>query len=509
MFNLNNFRLSAVKNEVLAGFVVAVSMIPEAVGFSLVAGLSPIVGLHTAFIIGLVTALFGGKPGMVSGAAGSIVVVLMSLAAQYGMGYVLWATIFAGVIQILIGIFRLGKFIRLVPLPAVHGFVNGLAIVIMLAQLHMIAGQGPLMYGLVALAILVVVFFPRLTRVIPASLAALIVVSALAIGFNLQTLRVGDLADISGALPHFSLPMAPFTLDMLKVVLPYALVIALVGLIESLLTMTVLDEMGGKKGNGNRESIAQGAGNAVCGLFGCFAGCAMIGQSIINFTSGGRGRISGVVGAILLILFVVSLSGYIGLLPVAALAGVMLVVCYNTFEWSSLRRLRRMPKADALVMLLVTLITIFTDLAMAVISGVIISALVFAWQQARIRVRQHRVEGEVAVYQLDGPLFFGSATAFAELFEPKNDPQNVVLDFAGTRVMDSSGVEAIDKLTARYLAAGKTIRLRHLSGDCVRLLKQAGPFCSHELDDPQYYVAEEGYQTDDANVGEETFKLRT
>ncbi len=364
------------------------------------------------------------------------------------------------------------------------------------------------MYGLVALAIAVVVLFPRLTKAIPSSLAALLVVSALAIGLNLHTLRVGDLADISGALPHFSLPTAPFTLEMVRVVLPYAVVIALVGLIESLLTMTVLDEMGGKKGNGNRESIAQGAGNAVCGLFGCFAGCAMIGQSIINFTSGGRGRISGTVGAILLILFVVSLSRYIGLLPVAALAGVMLVVCYNTFEWSSLRRLRRMPKADALVMIAVTLITIFTDLAVAVISGVIISALVFAWQQARIRVRQRQVTGDVAVYRLDGPLFFGSAAAFAELFEPQGDPQNVVLDFAGTRVMDSSGVEAIDKLTARYLAAGKSIRLRHLSGDCVRLLKRAGPFCSHELDDPQYYVAEEGFAADDRRVSEETFNPR-
>ncbi len=457
MFNLSNVRIADVKNEVLAGFVVAVSMIPEAVGFSLVAGLSPIVGLHTAFIIGLVTALFGGKPGMVSGAAGSIV----------------GGQLFAGGIQILIGAFRLGKFIRLVPLPAIHGFVNGLAIVIMLAQLKMIAGQGPLMYGLVALAIAVVVLFPRLTKAIPSSLAALLVVSALAIGLNLHTLRVGDLADISGALPHFSLPTAPFTLEMVRVVLPYAVVIALVGLIESLLTMTVLDEMGGKKGNGNRESIAQGAGNAVCGLFGCFAGCAMIGQSIINFTSGGRGRISGTVGAILLILFVVSLSRYIGLLPVAALAGVMLVVCYNTFEWSSLRRLRRMPKADALVMIAVTLITIFPG------GG-------------------GRRGG---VWGLLGP-------AFAELFEPQGDPQNVVLDFAGTRVMDSSGVEAIDKLTARYLAAGKSIRLRHLSGDCVRLLKRAGPFCSHELDDPQYYVAEEGFAADDRRVSEETFNPR-
>jgi len=509
MLTLKNFRAADVKNDVLAGFVVAVSMIPEAVGFSLVAGLSPIVGLHTAFIIGIVTALFGGKPGMVSGAAGSIVVVLMSLAAQHGMGYVLWATLFAGLIQIAIGVLRLGKFIRLVPLPAIHGFVNGLAIVIMLAQLHMIAGQGMLMYALVLLAVAVVVIFPKITRVIPSSLAALIIVSAVAIGFHLQTLRVGDLADISGTLPSFALPTAPFTLDMLKVVLPYAVVIALVGLIESLLTMTVLDEMGGKKGNGNRESIAQGAGNTICGLFGCFAGCAMIGQSIINFTSGGRGRISGTVGAILLILFVVSLADYIGLIPVAALAGIMLVVCYNTFEWSSFRRLRRMPKSDALVMVAVTLITIFTDLAVAVISGVIISALVFAWQHARIRVRSRQQKGEWGVYKLEGPLFFGSTAAFAELFTPESDPQNVVLDFSSTRVMDSSGVEAIDKITARYLDAGKSIRLRHLSADCVRLLAKAGPFCSHELDDPDYYVAEDDYQTEDTSVSKETFKLRT
>lgn len=509
MLTLKNFRAADVKNDVLAGFVVAVSMIPEAVGFSLVAGLSPIVGLHTAFIIGIVTALFGGKPGMVSGAAGSIVVVLMSLAAQHGMGYVLWATLFAGLIQIAIGVFRLGKFIRLVPLPAIHGFVNGLAIVIMLAQLHMIAGQGLLMYALVLLAVAVVVVFPKITRVIPSSLAALIIVSAVAIGFHLQTLRVGDLADISGTLPSFAFPTAPFTLDMLKVVLPYAVVIALVGLIESLLTMTVLDEMGGKKGNGNRESIAQGAGNTICGLFGCFAGCAMIGQSIINFTSGGRGRISGTVGAILLILFVVSLAEYIGLIPVAALAGIMLVVCYNTFEWSSFRRLRRMPKSDALVMVAVTLITIFTDLAVAVISGVIISALVFAWQHARIRVRSRQQKGEWGVYKLEGPLFFGSTAAFAELFTPESDPQNVVLDFSSTRVMDSSGVEAIDKITTRYLEAGKTIRLRHLSADCVRLLAKAGPFCSHELDDPDYYIAEDDYQTEDKLVGKETFKVRT
>lgn len=485
MLNLKNIRFADIKNEVLAGFVVAVSMVPEAVGFALVAGFSPIVGLHTAFIIGLTTALFGGKPGMVSGAAGSIVVVLMGLAAQHGMQYVLWATIFAGIIQILIGAFRLGKFIRLVPLPAIHGFVNGLAIVIMLAQLHMIAGQGMLMYALVLLAILVVVLFPRLTKTIPSSLAALIIISALAIGLHLNTLRVGDLADISGTLPHLGLPLAAFNLEMLHVVLPYALVIALVGLIESLLTMTVLDDMGGSKGDGNRESIAQGAGNTLCGLFGCFAGCAMIGQSIINFTSGGRGRISSTLGALLLILFVVSLSAYIGVIPVAALAGIMLVVCYNTFEWSSLRRFKHMPKADRVILIVVTAITIYADLAVAVISGVIISALVFAWQHARITLRSVKQEDEQVIYFLQGPLFFGSATAFAELFRPENDPATVVLDFAQTRVLDSSGVEAIDKLTARYVAEGKSIRLRHLSEDCIHLLKLAGPFCSHELDGPK------------------------
>lgn len=489
MFNVRNLRAADVKNDVLAGAVVSVALIPEATAFSLLAGLSPIIGLHTAFILGLVTALFGGKPGMISGAAGSIVVVLVSLIQTHGYEYVLLATILAGVIQLAIGIFRLGKFIRLVPQPAIYGFVNGLAIVIALAQIPMIKNQGPVMYALVALAMLIVWLFPKFTRVIPGSLAALIVISAIAIGFGLDTKRVGDLADISGSLPFFHLPDAPLSLETLKIVLPYAVIIALVGLIESLLTLAVLDEMGSKKGNGNKECVAQGIGNTLCGFFGSFAGCAMIGQSIINFTSGGRGRISNLVGAVLLILFVVSLSDYIALLPVAALAGIMFVVCINTFEWSSLRRLKRMPKPDAVIMIAVTVVTIYTDLAMAVICGVIISALVFAWQHARITILAQETQGETKTIQLEGPLFFGSSASFQELFTPESDPQNVVIDFARTRVMDSSGVEAIDKLTARYVTAGKTVRLRHLSEDCRGLLQQAGPFCSHELDDPDYKVA--------------------
>lgn len=489
MFKLSNLRAADVKNDVLAGAVVSVALIPEATAFSLLAGLSPTIGLHTAFILGLITALFGGKPGMISGAAGSIVVVLVSLIQTHGYEYVLLATIFAGLIQLTIGLFRLGKFIRLVPQPAIYGFVNGLAIVIALAQIPMIKNQGPVMYALVALAMLIVWLFPKFTKVIPGSLAALIAISAIAIGFGLDTKRVGDLADISGTLPFFHLPEAPLSWATMKIVLPYSVIIALVGLIESLLTLAVLDEMGSKKGNGNKECVAQGIGNTLCGFFGSFAGCAMIGQSIINFTSGGRGRISNLVGAVLLILFVVSLSKYIALLPVAALAGIMFVVCINTFEWSSLRRLKRMPKPDAVIMIAVTVVTIYTDLAMAVIFGVIISALVFAWQHARISIVAQEEHDEQKTYRLEGPLFFASAASFQELFTPARDPQEVVIDFARTRVMDSSGVEAIDKLTARYIAEGKSVRLRHLSEDCISLLKQAGPFCSHELDAPDYKVA--------------------
>ncbi|WP_067703374.1 MULTISPECIES: SulP family inorganic anion transporter [unclassified Erwinia] len=489
MFNFSNLKATDVKNDVLAGAVVSVALIPEATAFSLLAGLSPTIGLHTAFILGLVTAFFGGKPGMISGAAGSIIVVLIGLIQTHGYQYVLLATIFAGVIQLAIGLFRLGKFIRLVPQPAIYGFVNGLAIVIALAQIPMIKHQGPVMYGLVALAMLIVWLFPKFTRVIPGSLAALIAISAIAIGFGLDTKRVGDLADISGTLPFFHLPEAPLSWATLKVVLPYSVIIALVGLIESLLTLAVLDDMGSKKGNGNRECVAQGIGNTLCGFFGSFAGCAMIGQSIINFTSGGRGRISNLVGAVLLILFVISLSKYIALLPVAALAGIMFVVCINTFEWTSLRRLKRMPKPDAVIMVAVTLVTIYTDLAMAVICGVIISALVFAWQHARITIVEQREEEGVKTYRLEGPLFFGSAASFNELFHPEQDCEAVVIDFAHTRVMDSSGVEAIDKLTSRYVEAGRSVRLRHLSRDCISLLKKAGPFCSHELDDPNYQVA--------------------
>ena len=489
MFNLKNYSKSNIKNDVLSGSVVAIALVPEAIAFSIIAGISPIVGLHTAFILGLITALIGGRPGMISGATGAIAVVLVSLVLEHGYEYMLVATILAGIIQVLVGLFKLGKFIRLVPQPAMYGFVNGLAIVIAMAQFPLFEGENWIMYALVAFTMFTMHFAPRTTKVLPASLIAIILVSAIAILLDLDTKRVGDLADISGSLPSFYMPNVPLNLETLKIILPYSIIIALVGLIESLLTLSILDEMSGNRGNGNKECVAQGVGNMTCGSFGAMAGCAMIGQSIINFTSGGLGRLSGVVGAVLLILFVVSFSDYISILPLAALVGIMFMVSIATFEWASIKHLRYMPKSDAFVLLTVTVITVFVDLAIAVITGVIISALVFAWKHARIYANIYIEDSGAKVYKLDGPLFFGSITSFNEIFDIKNDHRNVIIDFKEARVMDSSGTEAIDAITKKYKIAGKSLKLRHLSKDCIKALKVAGPYCTYEEDNPNYMVA--------------------
>jgi len=489
LFNLKNYSKSNIKNDVLSGSVVAIALVPEAIAFSIIAGISPIVGLHTAFILGLITALIGGRPGMISGATGAIAVVLVSLVLEHGYEYMLVATILAGIIQVLVGLFKLGKFIRLVPQPAMYGFVNGLAIVIAMAQFPLFEGENWIMYALVAFTMFTMHFAPRTTKVLPASLIAIILVSAIAILLDLDTKRVGDLADISGSLPSFYMPNVPLNLETLKIILPYSIIIALVGLIESLLTLSILDEMSGNRGNGNKECVAQGVGNMTCGSFGAMAGCAMIGQSIINFTSGGLGRLSGVVGAVLLILFVVSFSDYISILPLAALVGIMFMVSIATFEWASIKHLRYMPKSDAFVLLTVTVITVFVDLAIAVITGVIISALVFAWKHARIYANIYIEDSGAKVYKLNGPLFFGSITSFNEIFDIKNDHRNVIIDFKEARVMDSSGTEAIDAITKKYKIAGKSLKLRHLSKDCIKALKVAGPYCTYEEDNPNYMVA--------------------
>jgi SulP family sulfate permease len=490
MFTLKNYDTSNTKNDLLSGTVVAVALVPEAIAFALVAGFSPLVGLYTAFILGLVTAFVGGKPGMISGATGSMVVVMVSLAQTHGLEYVLWATVLTGLIQIAIGVAKLGKLIRFVPQPAIFGFVNGLAVVIAMSQFQFFKGANPSIYALVIITMLIMYFLPKYTKAVPAGLVAILMLTLVAYFSHIDTKTVAELGNISGGLPKFSIPNAPFNFDTFITILPYSIILALVGLIESLLTLSVLDEMSGKRGSGNKECIAQGVGNTACGFFGGMAGCAMIGQSIINFTSGGLTRLSSATASILLIIFVVSLSDIIGIIPIAVLVGIMFMVSIETFEWASVDRLKKMHKTDAFILITVTIITIFEDLAVAVIAGVIISALVFAYQQAKLTKRVKIEEDGTKVYELNGPLFFGSATQFSnDIFDIKDDPKNVVIDFTNTRVMDSSGVEAIDKLTKKYTELGKKLKLRHLSDDCIEALQNAGKFCTHEVDNPTYKVA--------------------
>ena len=523
MINLKNYSAQNIKNDILSGMVVAVALVPEAIAFSFIAGVSPLVGLYAAFIIGLITSLFGGKPGMISGATGSVAVVFVGLGLAVKemypdlgseelsimiLHYILLTSIVAGAIQILVGVFKLGKFIRLVPQPALFGFVNGLAIVIALAQLKFLKpdnydklnstwevikesfSQNSEMYIIIAITMAIMHFLPKITKAIPAGLVAIVTLTLAVYFLKVDTKTVADLADISGGLPHFVLPDSSlFTWESFKVILPYAVLVALVGLIESLLTLSVLDEMSGKRGSGNKECVALGTANMTSGFFGGMAGCAMIGQSVINFTSGGLGRLSGFTASVLLILFVISLSALIGTIPVAVLVGIMFMVSIGTFEFSSVSRLKYMPKADAFVLVTVTIITIFFDLAVAVVAGIIISALVFAWQHAKIYSKTHFEDDNTKVYELEGPLFFGSVTSFNEQFDVENDPKNIIIDFKNTRVMDISGVEAIDALTKKYKQNGKILQLRHLSKDCKNLLKDAGPYCTFEENDPTYKVA--------------------
>jgi len=497
------------KNDILSGLVVAVALVPEAIAFSFIAGVSPIVGLYSAFILGLVTSLIGGKPGMISGATGAVAIVFVGLGLEIStllkaqglvgdavaMGvlhYILLATVLAGMFQIGVGLLKLGKFIRLVPQPAMYGFVNGLAIVIASAQFKFFNGQGITMYILVFVTMMIMFFLPKITKAVPSGLVAIIVITLAVYLTGINTLIVGELTNLSefaGKLPHFAVPDKLFSLDAIMMVLPYAIIVALVGLIESLLTLSVLDEMSGTRGSANKECIAQGTGNITCGFFGGMAGCAMIGQSIINYTSGGLGRLSSSIAAIGLLILVISMTDILNVIPVAVLVGIMFMVSIGTFEWSSFSHIKYMPKTDAFVMLIVTVITVVEDLAVAVIAGVIISALAFAWKHARIWSTTHSEADGTKVYTLDGPLFFASATTFGDNFDVPNDPPKVVIDFKNARVMDSSGVEAIDAITKKYEDAGKNLLLRHLSVDCITILKKAGPHCSYEEDSPTYKVA--------------------
>ena len=494
------------KTEILAGLTVAMTMIPESLSFAILAGFPPLMGLYAAFIAGLVTAIFGGRPGMISGGAGATVIVLIALMKSNGLEYVFAAVALAGVLQILVGIFKLGKFIRLVPHPVMYGFVNGLAIIIFMSQLEqfkkVVNGQITwlsgtpmlIMAGLVALTIAIVVFLPKVTKAIPSSLVAIIVVFILVFFLGIETKTVADIASISGGFPPFHIPNIPINLETFKIIFPYALIMAAVGLTEGLLTLNLVDEITETKGNGNRECIAQGSSNVLNGFFFGMGGCPMIAQTLVNLSAGSRARLSGIVASLTILAIILFGAPIIEQLPMAALVGVMIMVAIGTFEWASLKIFNKMPKHDVFLVIIVALITVLLhNLALAVLIGVIISALVFAWESAkRIRARKFVDENGVKHYEIYGPLFFASTTAFTEKFDVLNDPNEVIIDFKESRVADMSAIEALNVVTNRYHKQGKKVHLRHLSKDCIILLKNAEAIIDvNIMEDPTYKLVED------------------
>ncbi|MDA9791102.1 SulP family inorganic anion transporter [Schleiferiaceae bacterium] len=523
----NNF-IGNLKNDVLSGITVALALVPEAVAFAFVAGIDPLVGLYGAFMMGLITSLFGGRPGMISGATGAMAVVMVHLIQQgnsvgetlaspitnLGLYWLFITLLFVGAIQILAGLFRLGKFVRLIPHPVMMGFVNGLAIVIFLSQLSLFkhvsngeaswiqGGELYTMLGLVGLTMAIMWLLPKVTKVFPAALAGIIVVATITIGAGLDVSTVGSFIregggeGLKGGLPTFQIEI--FNLfDTIKghwgTVLSTAFLLAAVGLIESLMTLNLVDDLTETRGSGNRECIAQGSANVINGLFGGMGGCAMIGQSIINVNSGGRGRLSGIVAALGLLSFILFGAPLIEQIPIAALVGVMFMVVIGTFAWSSFRILRKIPAADAFVLIAVSAITVWQDLAIAVIAGVIMSALKFAWENAiRIRARKRIKEDGTKVYEIWGPLFFGSTQSFASKFDIKEDPAKIEIDFIESRVSDHSGIEAIERIIDKYLTVGKMVTLSHLSPECTAILEKANPnfakYIQSSIEDPRYHV---------------------
>ena len=491
--------------DTLAGLTVSLALVPEAIAFAFVAGVAPLVGLYAAFIVGLVTAVLGGRPGMISGATGALAVVMVSLVMQHGVEYLFATVVLMGILQLIAGALRWGKFIRMIPHPVMLGFVNGLAIVIGLAQLEQfkIIGsdgekvwmQGSLLYttfGLIVLTMFLIWVTPRLTKFIPAPLLAIGMVTFVVIGFDIDVPRIGDLASMAGGLPSFAIPMVPLTLETLSIIAPYALILAAIGLIESLLTLNLVGDMTEQRGGASQECLAQGTANLITGFFGGMGGCAMIGQSMINVKSGARTRLSGIMAALFLLSFILFASSAIEQIPIAALIGVMFMVVIGTFAWNSIRTLFKVPRSDALVVIVVTFVTVIEDLAIAVVVGVIMSALVYAWNAAKridaIRRPSIREQGAL-VYEIQGPLFFSSTAAFREMFDFAGDPKTVIIDFANSRVVDQSALQAIDDVAAKYSSLGKRVMLRHLSRDCHRLLAKSGQLIIDSDDDPDYKIA--------------------
>lgn len=492
--------------DFFSGLTVALALIPEAIAFSLVAHVDPLVGLYAAFFMCFVTAVIGGRPGMISGATGSMAVVMVALVSHYGVNYLFATTVLTGILQILVGVFRLGKLIRILPKSVMVGFVNGLAIVIFLAQLQQfkittihgtqwLSGE-PLcfMLGLVILAMGITHYLPKLTKCMPAALMAIITVTVIVHVFHINTRVVDDMMGgqhVAAGLPIFAWLHVPFNLSTLKIILPYAIILCIIGLSESLMTLSLIDEMTHTRGQANKECIAQGVGNIICGFFKGMGGCAMLGQSMININSGGRGRLSGIVAGLALLLFIIVLWPLIKEIPLAALVGVMFMVVFETFEWATFKFIRKIPKHDAFIIIVVTGVTVFTDLAIAVITGIIIAALVFAWETAKnIYAKSCLKEEGKKEYQLHGPLFFASVAKFKTLFDIENDPDDVIIDFMHSRVADHSAIDAIRFITEKYIEAGKLLHLRHLSPECKLLLGNAGNMVEvNILEDPDYHVA--------------------
>ena len=498
--------INEIRTNLLSGLTVALAMVPEAIAFALIAHVSPLTGLYAAIIVCLITAVFGGRPGMISGATGAFAVVMVALVVEHGVDYLFATVVLMGLLQVTFALFKLGKFIRMVPYPVMLGFVNGLAIVIFLAQFGHFKELGAdgvslwmsgaalfTMLGLTALTMLLIYLIPLLTKAIPSSLGAIIIVSTIVGFFGLDTKTVGDLGSIAGGMPAFHLPDVAYNFETLQIIFPYAFLLACIGLIETLLTLNLIDDMTNTRGRPNKESMAQGAANIITGFFGGMGGCAMIGQSMININNGALKRLSGIATAIFLASFILFLSHWIELIPLAALIGVMFVVAEKTFEWGTLRLFCKVPKEDIFVGLLVGGVTIIADLAIAVILGVIVSALVFAWKHAKkIEVTTRIDKQGFKTYYLNGTLFFASAKNFHELFDIQNDPKDIVIDFKDSRVVDHSAIMAIDNLAGKYKAAGKKLHLVHLSPDCVDILETAKDMVEiNRIEDPRYHIADD------------------
>ncbi len=516
----------SIKDDVFSGLTVALALVPEAVAFAFVAGISPIIGLYGAFMMALITALIGGRPGMISGATGAMAVVMVNLVhdannygesigfsgPEIGVQFLFVTLLFTGLFQILAGTFKLGKYVRMIPHSVMMGFVNGLAIVIMMSQFGMFKSDGEwlsgmrlyTMIGLVALTMGLMLLLPKISKKMPSTLIAILLVSGLVIFLGIDTETVSSFVasgspdgngSLAADLPSFAIPHIPFTWASIKLILPYAFILSAIGLIESLMTLNLIDELTESHGHGNRECIAQGTANIFNGFFGGMGGCAMIGQSIINIKSGGRGRLSGIVAGLSLLIFILFASKYIEMVPIAALVGVMFMVVIGTFAWSTFKIINKIPVTDLIVIIVVTIVTVLEDLAIAVLAGIIISALVFAWENAlRIRARKRIDEHGIKHYEIFGPLFFASTKTFLDKFDIKGDPKEVIIDFAESRIMDQSAIEAVNKLTDKYLSEGKTIHLRHLSSDCRKLVKKAEKICDvNVLEDPDYFIAIDNY----------------